>query len=123
MRATPILPVGGIPGTRRIAMIAGDYVDGDTVAPGVVGRHRRVLQAYRPVRHRDRRLFVQTADELEVHGAAVVDQPLVQTAEARARFGAEVLEVERLEDVDQVVGTGALSALMTCTSAGGMVSS
>ena len=106
-------------------MVAEDHVHGDAIAPGVIDRHRGVLQADGPVRHDgerlafgleiavrhgDRRLFVQAGDELGTRVAAVVDHRLVQAAEARAGVRANELEIERLEDIDHVVRTRALTA-------------
>ncbi len=106
---------------RRVERVAGEDVDRHAVAVGVVDRHRRVLQADRAVgedRHRlpfhlevavghgHRRLFMAAGDELRHRVAAVVDDRLVNAAEARAGIRRDVLEVQRLEDVDHEVAAG-----------------
>ena len=66
-------------------------------------RHRLAFDLEVAVRHGDRRLLVAAGDELRRRVAAVVDERLVDAAEARAGVGRDVLEVERLEDVDHEV--------------------
>ena len=106
-----------------IAVVAEDHVHRHAIAPCVVQRHGRVLQAHRAVRHdsqrpafdlvvrmrhRHRRLFVAAGDQLGLGVPTVVDDRLVQAAKARPGVGADVVEVQRLEDVDHVIGPAAL---------------
>ena len=117
-----VVPLGAAP-DRRVGVVAEDHVHRHAIAPRVVDRHRRMLQADRPVRHhrkrfalrlevgvrhRHRRLFVAAGEELGTPVAAVVDERFVQPAEARARVRADVVEPERLEHVDHEVGAAAL---------------
>ena len=117
-----VVPLGSTAG-RSVAVIAEDDVDGHAIAPRVVDRHRRVLQADRAVRHdgqrlafdlevavghRHRRLFVAARDELGLLVTAVVDDRFVEAAEARTWIRADVVEPERLDDVDHEVGSGAI---------------
>ena len=86
------------------------------VAPGVVDRHRGVLEAddvvqrrrHRPARRlrvavgeRDRDLLVQALDDLR---AADVDERVVQAAERRARGEGDVLDAEPLEQQRDEIG-------------------
>ena len=113
-----VRPFNAGPPQRRVQVVAGHDVDRDAVAVGVVDRHRRVLDADRAVaqhrhrlafglevavRHRHRGLFVAAGDELRRRVAAVVDDRLVDAAEARSRVGRDIFEVERLDDVDHEV--------------------
>jgi hypothetical protein len=99
-------------------VVAGEDVDRHAIAVGVVDRHRRVLDAdgavaehgHRlafdlevAVRHRHRRLFVQAGEELRHRVVAVVDDRLVDAAEARAGIRRHVLEVQRAQHVDHEV--------------------
>ncbi len=101
---------------------ARDDEDRNAIAPRVVQTHRGMLQAHGAMRHdhhrlagglrvavrdRHRRLLVQARQELGLAIAAVVDDGFVQAAKARAGIGRDVLEIERLDDVDHEVGTGA----------------
>ena len=106
------------PPDRRIGVGSEDHVHRHAIAPRVVDGHRRVLQAHGSVRHDGerlalrlvvgmghghRRFFVTAGDELRPCVAAMVHERLVESAEARARIGADVFEAERLEHVHHVV--------------------
>jgi len=97
---------------------AADDDDRHAVAPGIVDRHRSVLQADGAVaqgqerlagglevavRHRDRRFLVHAGQEFGFLVAAVIDQRLVQAAEARRRVRRQIFEIERLDDIDHEV--------------------
>ena len=101
-----------------VERVAEDDVDRNAIAPRVVDRHRRVLQSDGPMREHDERLafdlrvavrhrhggfFVEARQELRLRVAAVIDDRLLQTAEARARVAADVRDAERLDDVDHEV--------------------
>jgi hypothetical protein len=118
-----VVPFGSRPPLVGVEAVADDHEHRHAVTPGVVQRHRSVLQAdgavrhYRhrlaarlgvAVRHAHRRLFVQTGEQLRLGIAAVVDERFVQAAEARARVGGDVFEAERLDDVDHEVRARAL---------------
>ena len=118
-----VRPLDARPPQRRVERVAGQDVDRHAVAVGVVDRHRRVLHADRAVTqrrhrlalglevavgHRHRRLFVQAGDELGRCVAAVVDDRLVDAAEARAGIGGDELEVQRLDHVDHEVAAGSV---------------
>ncbi len=105
-------PVGGV------EIGAADDDHGNAVAPGIVDRHGRMLQADGAVAqhhqrlagglevamgHADRRFFVGAGDEFRLLVAAVVDQRLVQGAEARSRVGDDIVDVEGLDHVDHEV--------------------
>ena len=68
--------------------------------------HRHRLAGHRVVAVGDvhRRLFVRARQPLGRFVAAVVDEGFVETAEARARVGDDVLEVQRLQHVHHEVG-------------------
>ena len=85
--------------------------------------HRRVLQArrrerddrHRLARHRevavrdvDGRLLVRAREPLGRRVAAVIDERLVQAAEARRGIRDDVLELERLQHVDHEIGARVL---------------
>ena len=104
-------------------MIADDDVNRNAVAPGVVNRHGGVLESDGAVSHDEKRLafdlgvamshgdggfFVAAGDELGILIAAVIDDRFVQAAKARAGIGADVLDSERLDDIDHEVGAGAI---------------
>ena len=108
---------------HRVEPVAREEHDGDAVHPRVVDRHRAMLEAHGAVdhgahglarglriavRHRDGRLLVHAGEELGLRVLPVVDERLVDAAEARARIGRDVLEVERLDDVDHEVGAGTI---------------
>jgi hypothetical protein len=73
------------------------------------------------VRHRDRRLFVHARDEIRHRVLAVVDQRLVQAAEARRRIGIDVLDLERLDHVDHEVRIGLAGEMRHLLRNGGLV--
>ncbi len=117
-----MVPLGPGPARHRIEPVARKENDRHAIDPGVVDRHGAVLQADRAVdhrahglarrlgvamRHRHGRFLVHAREQLGLV-AAVVDQGLVDAAEAGARIGGDVLEVERLDDVDHEVGPGTL---------------
>ena len=106
---------------RGVELVAADDDHGNTVAPRVVDRHRRVLQADGAVaqreerlardlevavRHGDRRFLVHAGEEFRHAVAAVVDQRFVQGTIARSAIRRHVLDVERLDDVDHEIRTG-----------------
>ncbi len=112
-------PVVAAHASGEVQRVAEDRNHRHPVAPGVVQRHRRVLQPYRrvaqrrrrlacrlvvAVRHRDGRLLVHAGDELGRRVAAVVDDRLVQAEEARAGVREDVVDAERADHVDHVVG-------------------
>ena len=101
-----------------IERIAGHDVDRHAIAPGIVDRHRGVLQADGPVRedqhrlafdlgiavrHGDRRFLVRAGVPFQIR---IVDQRFVQPAEAGTRVGGDLGDAETLDDIDHVVGTG-----------------
>ena len=102
--------------------IADDHVDGSAVAPGVVYGHGGMLEPHGavreygdglaldlgvPVSHGHGGLFVAAGDEFGAFVPAVVDDGFVQAAEARSGIGADVLDAQRLDDVDHEIGAGA----------------
>ncbi len=106
---------------RGVQVVAADDDHRHAVAPRVVDAHGGVLQADRAVaqrhqrlagdlevavRHADRGLLVHAGEELGHPVAAVVDQRLVDGAVAGGAVGRQVLDVERLDDVDHEVGPG-----------------
>ncbi len=117
------------PFRRRAALVGFDDgaahdVDGHAVAPGIVHGHRRVLQAddavadhgHRlaldlgvAVAHRHRDLLVRAGENFRLDVAAVVDDGLVQAAEARGAVHREIVDIQRLEHVDhEVAAAGGL---------------
>ncbi len=114
-----VRPLDAWPPAGGVGQVPGDQVDGNAIAEGVVDRHRRVLRADGSVqeygqrfaldlrvamRHRDRRFFVAARKQLGIAVAAVVDHRFVQRTEARSRVGANVLDADRLQNVDHEVG-------------------
>ena len=102
--------------------IADDHVDGSAVAPGVVNGHGGVLEPHGavreygdglafdlrvPVSHGHGGLFVAAGDEFGTFVPAIVDHRFVQAAEARSGIRADVLDAQRLDDVDHEIGAGA----------------
>jgi hypothetical protein len=98
----------------RLDDVADHHVHRHPVAPGIVQRHAGVLQADRAVadhgdrlafdlgvalRHVDGDLLVRAGEDFRLV-AAVVDDRLVQAAEARGAVHRQVVEVEGLEHVD-----------------------
>ncbi len=98
--------------------IAAEHDHRHAVAPGVVHRHGGVLQADHamadhgerlalnlgvalPHMHRD--LLVRTGEDLGLRVLGVVDDRLMQAAEARGAVHRQIVDVERLEDVDHEV--------------------
>ncbi|GCC49418.1 hypothetical protein chiPu_0033577, partial [Chiloscyllium punctatum] len=109
-------------GARRALVgfhdVAAHHNDGDAITPGVVHRHRRVLQPDHAMAdhgerlafhlgvalaHMHRDLFMRAGDDLGLLVAAMIDDRLVQAAEARRAVHREILDVERLEHVDHEV--------------------
>ena len=74
-------------------------------ADGAVAQHHQRLAGGLEVAmgHADRGFLVGAGDELRLLVAAVVDQRFVQPAEARGRVRADIVDVERLDDVDHEV--------------------
>ena len=106
---------------RGVEVVAAHDDDRHAVAPGVVDRHRGVLQADRAVaerqqrlagdlevavRHADRGFLMRAGEELRHLVAAVVDQRLVDAAEARSAVRRQIFDVERLDDIDHEIGAG-----------------
>jgi len=106
-----------------VERVSGEDHHRHAIGPGIEDRHRRMLDSDTAVDHRahglacglgvavchrHRRLLVHAGEELGFAVAAVVDQRFVQAPEARARIRRDVLEVERLDDVDHEVGPGTL---------------
>ena len=106
---------------RGVEIVAAHDDDRHAVAPGVVDRHAAVLQADGAVAQRHQRLagdlevavrdadrgfLVRAGEELRHLVAAVVDQRLVDAAVARRAVGRQILDVERLDDIDHEVGAG-----------------
>ena len=106
--------------------VADDGEHGNAVAPRLEQAHRRVQQPDRAVHQRHHRLagrfgvavrdrgagfFVEDGEDLRFAVAAVVDDRLVQAFERRARIDGDVIEVERLQHVDHVIGAGMLNEL------------
>ena len=98
--------------------IADHAIDRHAVAPGVVERHGGVVQADGAVRedaerllldlvvavaHRHRDFLVRAGEEFGIDVAAVIDQRLVQAAEARRGVRRHVLEAEALQAVDHEI--------------------
>ena len=123
---------------RGIEVIAACDQDGDAIAPGIVDRHRGVLQSNGAVnqgqqrlsrrleitvRHADRRFFVHAGEEFRLLVAAVVDQRFVQCAEARRRIAGQIFDVESLDDIDHEIGAGAAAftvlGFLRCPGFGG----
>ena len=107
----------------RVERVADDEIDRNAIAPSVVKRHRRMLQSDGAVshrqhrlafdfgvamRHRNRRLFVHARDELGILVVAVIDDRFVQSAETSTGIREEILESDRLEDVEHEVRARAI---------------
>ena len=107
------------PGMRLSAsmMLPTDDVDRHAVAPGVVDRHRRVLQTdgamarhgHRlafdlgvALRHGDGDVLVHAGDDFGLV-AGVIDDGFVQAAKARSAVDGEIFDAERLEHVDHEI--------------------
>ena len=113
-------PLDAGPALGRVHAVAREHQDGRAIDPGVVDGHRRVLQAdagmakHRhglarrfsvAVRHRDRGFLVHAGEEFGLFVAAVVDDRLVQAAEAGSRVGGDVVDADRLDHVNHEVRT------------------
>ena len=105
---------------RSIRNISNDDVHWDAIGIGVVDCHRRVLQSNSAVRHdhhrpafdlrvavghRNRRLFMAACQQLGSFVAAIINDRLVQRAERRSGVGGDVIEIERLDNVQHEVRT------------------
>ena len=120
--------LGGVRGRHARRTLGGVEIgaahqqNGCAIAPGVVDRHGGVLEADGAVaehhlrlasdleiavRHRDRGFLVHAGDELRLGIPAVVDQRLMQAAEARSGVGIDIVDIERLDHVHHEVGAGA----------------
>ena len=131
-----VLPLRARDARHGIERVAENDIDRNPVAVRVVEGHGRVLQADRavghhqqrlafdlevPVRHRHRRFFVAAGEELRLRIVGVVDDRLLQTAEARPGVGADIFEAERLDDVDHEIGaTASLRQLLGVRLAGAL---
>ena len=108
-------PMGGV------EVVAADHDDRHPVAPGIVDAHGGVLQADGAVaqrhqrlagdlevavRHADRGFLVRAGEVFRHLVAAVVDQRLVDGAEAGGAVRGAVFDVERLDHVDHEVRAG-----------------
>jgi hypothetical protein len=69
------------------------------------GHQRLAARLEVAVCHADRRLFVRASQELGHLVAAVVDQRLVDASVAGGAICGEILDIERLDNVDHEVGT------------------
>ncbi len=114
-------PVDPGPAVRRIHRSgAAENDHRQAVRPGVVDRHRRMLQtddvmhrrghrfalgARIAVRQRDGDLFVVAKNNLRSMIAAVIDQRVVQTAKGRAGIDRDVFDLECLQEIDDHVRT------------------
>ena len=113
-----MLPLHAPSPLRRIQVVARKDEHRDAVTVRVVDGHRRVLEPDRPMTqrghrlafdlvvamgHRDGRFLVAAGKELGRLVVAVVEDRLVDAAEARAGVRRNVFEVERLEDVQHEV--------------------
>ncbi len=102
----------------RVQMVAHQDDHGNTVAPSIVNRHRRVLKPYGPVkkphhgltgnfevamRHRSAGLFMHDRQHLRFDVHAVIGQRFVDAAAARGRIGGDVVDVQSLYDIDHEV--------------------
>ena len=114
-----VIPLGG-PADCRVHIIAGHYVDGHPVAPGIVNGHRGMLQPNRSVsqdchrlafhfevtvRHGYRGFFVTIRNQLGIAITTVVDDGLLHTAKTGSRIGADILETQRFDRINHVVRT------------------
>jgi hypothetical protein len=96
-------------------------VDRHAVAPGIVERHRGVLQADHAVAHHghrlafhlgialrdvDRDLLVRAGEDFGLGVLSVVDQRFVDAAEARSAGHRQIIEIERLEHIHHEVPAG-----------------
>ncbi len=113
-------PLDPRPTPRRIHRTgATQQQDRHPIAPGIEDGHARVLQAdhvvqrsdHRPtgglgvaVRQGDRDLLVAAQDRARALVAAVIDQGIVQPAEARARIEGGILDTQRVQQIDHQVG-------------------
>ena len=103
------------------ARVAGKEHHGNAVAVGVIDRHRGVLRADGAVhdrghrfaghlgvamRHSDRNFLVQAGQPFRALVGSVIDEAFLQGPEGRAGTRRDVVEVERLADVDHEVGAG-----------------
>ena len=70
-------------------------------------RERLAFDLVIAVRHRNRGFFMAARNQLGLAVAAVVDDRFVQPTEARARVRASVIQAERLDCVDHIVGAAA----------------
>ena len=116
-------PFDAGPPLRERASIASKEQHRNTVAVGVVDRHRGVLRADGSVhdrghrlarhlgvamRHSDRHFLVQAGQPFRALVSPIIDETFLQGAEGRAGTGCDIIEVERLADVDHEVGAGLL---------------
>ena len=121
-----VIPFHAGAADRGVGVVAHDHIYRHAVGVGVVNRHGGVLQSHGAVeqrhhraafnlvitvRHGDGRLFVAAGQKLRHLIVAVIDERLVQRFKSRARVGAEVVDLERLDDVDHEVGAGMLDDL------------
>ena len=117
-----VVPLDAGPAHLHIAHIADHHIHRHAVAPGIVHRHGGVLQpdgavgahAQRlaldlvvAVAHRDRNFLMRAGEEFRADIAAVVDERLMQAAEARGRVGGDVVESEAFQAVDHEVAAAA----------------
>ena len=106
------------PALSCVEAVADDDDDGHAIAIRVVDAHCRMLQPDGSMRHhsdrlafdlrigmrhRHRRLFVAAGDELGFLIPTIINDGLVQRAEAGARVGADVIQVEGSQDIDHEV--------------------
>ena len=107
-------PFRARPALVRLHDVAADRDHRHPVAPGVVQAHGGVLETddavadHRErlaldlgiaVRHLDRDLFMRAGQDLRLDVAAVIDDRLVEPAEARGAVHRQIFDVEHLEDV------------------------
>ena len=115
-----------IPGRRPeafglVSHIAGEHHDRNAIRPGVVDRHRGVLKAQDAIdkrRHRfacgarvavaygDADLLVHDGDQFGLGVFPIMNNRLVQTAYRSPGIDGDIVEIQRLEDVDHEIGTG-----------------
>ncbi len=115
-----VIPLDTGPACVGIEKITGEHHHRNSVAPGVVDRHRRVLQTDGAVRqdthrlarrlgitmrHRHRRFLMGAGEELGFLIAAIIDDGFLQAAKARSRIRRDIFHAGRFDHIDHIIGT------------------
>ena len=109
----------GKPPNGDVHRVAGDHVDRDLVAEGVVQRHRGMLEPDGALdqhgqgpafdlgiamRHRHRDFLMHAAEHFRLLVHAAIDDRFVQAAEGRGGRLRDVIEIETLQHIEHEVG-------------------